>query len=44
MNSTILFLLLIIALIVVAIIYKDVQDQKLLETVTKSHRGTRTER
>jgi hypothetical protein len=44
MNLTILFLLLIIALIVFAIIYKDLQDQKLLETVTKSHRGTRTER
>ena len=45
MNSTILFLLLIIiALIIFTKIFKDAKDKKLLEKVTKSHRGTRTER
>lgn len=44
MNSNAIILLIILALVLIAIIYKKLQDQKLLETVTKSHRGTRTER
>ena len=32
------------ALILILVIYQNIQDQKLLKTVTKTHRGTRTER
>lgn len=44
MDSTLLIPLVIFILIAIAIIYKNIQDKKLLNTVTKSHRGTRTER
>lgn len=44
MNSITIFLSATFVLILFLVIYLKIQDQKLLETVTKSHRGTRTER
>jgi hypothetical protein len=44
MNYTAIFILILLVLILIVIIYQNIQDQKLLETVTKTHRGTRTER
>lgn len=38
------FILIISVLILIVIIYQNFQDKKLLETVTKNYRGTRTER
>jgi hypothetical protein len=37
-------LFILILLFLILVIYRKIQDQKLLETVTKAHRGTRTER
>ncbi len=44
MDYKALFTLIILVLILIVIIYQNIHDQKLLETVTKTHRGTRTER
>jgi len=44
MNSNAKILLITFAVFLVVIIYQYIQDRKLLKTVTKSHRGTRTER
>lgn len=44
MNSNAKIFLITFALFLIAIIYQYIKDRKLLETVTKSHRGTRTER
>lgn len=38
------FALILLVLILIFIIYQNIQDQKLLKTVTKNHRGTHTER
>ena len=43
MNYIVLFILILLILIPIVIIYQNIQDQKLLATVTKKHRGTRTE-
>ena len=40
----IILLLLTFILILIGIIFQNIRDRKLLNTVTKSHRGTRTER
>jgi hypothetical protein len=44
MNHVAFFTLMLLTLILVVIIYQNIQDQKLLKTVTKTHRGNRTER
>lgn len=44
MNLKALFILILFVLILFLVIYRKVQDKKLLMTVTKSYRGTRTER
>ncbi len=48
MNHTAIFALILLVLILIVIIYviiyQNIQNQKLLQTVTKTHRGTRTER
>lgn len=44
MENTLLFILIILFLILFLIIYQNIQDQKLIKTVTKPNRGTRTER
>jgi hypothetical protein len=44
MNSTKIILLILSNLILISIIYQYINDQKLLKTVTKNYRGTRTER
>lgn len=44
MDYKALFIFILLFLILIVIIYRNIQDQKLLETVTKNHRGTRTER
>lgn len=44
MDTSIILLSVIFTLVLVAFIYQNIQDRKLLNTVTKSHRGTRTER
>jgi len=44
MNSAKTLLLISSAFIVIAIIYQYIKDRKLLNTVTKNYRGTRTER
>lgn len=44
MGYTTIFIFILLALILILVIYQNIQDQKLLKTVTKTHRGTRTER
>jgi hypothetical protein len=44
MNSITLILFLTLIFILFWILYQNIQDKKLLNTVTKSHRGNRTER
>lgn len=44
MDSTTVLLSIIFVLVFGAIIYQEIYDLKLLKTVTKPHRGTRTER
>lgn len=44
MNTSILVILIGFVLIVITVIYQKIQDIKLLKTVTKRYRGTRTER
>jgi hypothetical protein len=44
MNSITLILFLTLIFILFWILYRNIQDKKLLNTVTKSHRGNRTER
>ena len=44
MDYTALFIVIVLFLVLMVMLYQNSQDRKLLETVTKSHRGTRTER
>lgn len=44
MQSLVYILFFLLILTIILIIYQNVQDKKLLETVTRSYRGTRTER